>query len=184
MELILALSSLVLALFAGAAASATTHTLPAGMTAVPLATITNDRDNSVSELALMLDDQAFVHGIYMETSSGRGHEPSKTSGQVYWIDGIESPDGVVLGQGQGVKAIFLRGMIEPHGDHGALVIRYLTNGVFKQYDECAVKLERLAPYDWQLVNAYDDHPIKLIQVRTWALGISTLANVCPGSRHA
>ena len=44
-----------------------------------------------------------------------------------------------------------------------------------------MKLKRVAPYDWQLVNAYDGHPIQLIQVRTWALGISTLANVCPGS---
>lgn len=174
-----ALSSLALALLAGTTTAAATQYLPPGMIAVPLATITNDRDDSVSRLELMLDDQAFVHGIYMETSGG-----AKTSGQVYWIDGIESPDGVVLGQGQGVKAIFLRGTIETQGDHGALVIKYLTNGLFKQYDECAVKLERVAPYDWQLVNAYDDHPIKLIEVQTWALGISTLANVCPGSRHA
>jgi hypothetical protein len=184
MKPICALSSLAIALFAGAAASATTRTLPAGMTAVPLAVVTNDRDNSVSELALMLDDQAFVHGIYMETTSGEGDGPSGTSGQVYWLDGIESRNGVVLGQGQGVKAIFLRGMIEPQGDHGALVIKYLSNGIFKSYDECAVKLERLGPYDWQLVNAYDDRPITLIEVRTWALGISTLGNVCPGSGHA
>ena len=184
MQAIYVLCSLALALSTGAAVSATTQSLPAGMTAVPLATITNDRDSSVSKLELMLDDQAFVHGIYMETSAGAGGGPAKTSGQVYWIDGIESPDGVVLGQGQGVKAIFLRGMIETQGDHGALVIKYLTNGLFKQYDECAVKLQRLAPYDWQLVNAYNDHPIKLIQVQTWALGISTIANVCPGSGHA
>ncbi|HET9818891.1 MAG TPA: hypothetical protein VFP92_06990 [Rhodanobacteraceae bacterium] len=184
MKLICALSSLAIALFVGGAAAATTRTLPEGMTAVPLAVVTNDRDSSVSELALMLDDQAFVHGIYMETTSGRDGERSKASGQVYWLDGIESRDGVVLGQGQGVKAIFLRGMIEPQGDHGTLVIKYLSNGIFRNYDECAVKLERVAPYDWQLVNAYDDRPITLIQVRTWALGISTLGNVCPGSGHA
>lgn len=179
MKLVTASSFLTLALLAGATGAATTQQLPPGMTAVPLATITNDRDTSISQLALMLDDQAFVHGLYMETRGG-----NKTSRQVYWIDGIESRDGVVLGQGQGVKAIFLRGMIETQGDHGALTIKYLSNGLFKKYHECAVKLERVAPYDWQLVNAYDDHPIKLIQVQTWALGISTLANVCPGDRHA
>lgn len=173
-----ALSTLVPVLLA-CVGIATAQQLPPGMTAVPLAMITNDRDSSVSTMALMLDNQAFVHGIYMETSGGE-----KMSGQVYWIDGIESRDGVVLGQGQGVKAIFLRGRIQSQGDHGALVIRYLTNGLFRKYDECAVKLERVAPYDWQLVNAYDNHPIKLIKLQTWALGISTLANVCPGSRHA
>ena len=179
MKPICALYCLVLALYAGSAGATATQNLPPGMTAVPLATITNDRDNSISELALMLDDQAFVHGIYMKT---RGDE--ETSRQVYWINGIESRDGVVLGQGQGVKAIFLRGSIEAQGDRGELIIKYLSNGLFGKYDECAVRLERVAPYAWQLVNAYDDRPIKLVQVRTWALGISTLANVCPGARQA
>ena len=176
------LVSLLLASFTGIAACGATPPLPDGMTAVPLATITNDRDGSISEMALMLDDQAFVHGIYMQTTTAAGAPPA--SAQVYWLDGIESRDGVVLGQGQGVKAIFLQGMIEPQGGHGALVIKYLANGIFRKYDQCSVRLQRVAPYDWQLVNAYDGHPIKLIQVRTWALGISTIANVCPDSASA
>lgn len=180
MNLARTLAAVLLAAFAGTAAEAASPSLPAGMTAVPLAVITNDRDSSVSKLELMLDDQAFVHGIYMETSDG-GDGPGAASGQVYWINGIESRNGVVVGQGQGVEAIFLRGMLRPQGDHGLLVIRYLTNGLFKRYDECSVRLQRRAPYDWQLVNAYDGQPIKLIQVRTWAFGISTIANVCPGS---
>jgi hypothetical protein len=32
-----------------------------------------------------------------------------------------------------------------------------------------------------LVNACDGQPIERIKVETWALGISTLANVCPNT---
>lgn len=173
------LTALVLALASTAALSAPTEILPPGMTAVPLATITNDRDASVSHLELMLNASATVRGIYVETSAMEDSGSLKTWGRVYWLKNIESGNGVVLGEGQGVKAIFLRGAIKAHGDDGVLIIKYLTNGIFKHYAECRAILKRLRPYDWQLVNAYDGHPIKHIQVRTWMLGIETIGNVCP-----
>lgn len=166
-----------LALLSSTAAFATS--LPAGITAVPLAAITNDRDTSVSNIELMLDGHAQVRGIYLETRDNKTSEPVLAKGRVYPLTGIESRDGVVLGQGQGVKAIFLRGEIEAQAGRGSLVIRYLTNGIFKHYSECRVNLERLGPDQWQLVNAYDGQPVEHIEVQTWALGISTLANVCP-----
>lgn len=146
---------------------------------MPLAAITNDRDAGVSHLNLMLNDEATVRGIYLATSDPGNKEHSDTSGQVYWLQGIESRDGVVLGQGQGIEAIFLRGTIPPRGDRADLVIRYLSNGVLRHFAECRIGLQRLGPYNWQRVNAYTGVPIKSIQVRTWMLGISTLANVCP-----
>jgi hypothetical protein len=167
------------AVLMGTAASAAAVPIPAGMTVVPLAAITNDRDNSVSEIELMLNDKAVVSGIYLETTAGGKGERSQGSGRVYPLSGIESRKGVVLGQGRGVKAILLRGDIEPRGDTGSLVITYLTNGLFRHYAECRVGLERLGPRHWQLVNVYDDRPVEHIEVRTWALGISTLGNVCP-----
>lgn len=158
---------------------ATAASLPDGVTAVPLAAITNDRDATVSNIELMLGDEGAVRGIYLATRTSADADPSQASGQVYPLAGIESEDGVVLGQGQGVKAILLRGTIPPQGDHGSLVIRYLTNGIFKHYAQCRVELKRLAPGDWQLVNAYNGQTVKHIEVQTWALGISTIANVCP-----
>jgi hypothetical protein len=153
--------------------------LPDGVTAVPLAAITNDRDSSVSNIELMLSDDGDVRGIYLATRANAAVDPSQASGQVYPLAGIESEDGVVLGQGKGVKAILLRGTIAPQSDHGSLVIRYLTNGVFKHYAQCRVELKRSAPGDWQLVNAYNGQPVKHIEVQTWALGISTIGNICP-----
>lgn len=160
-------------------ASASVTPLPVGVTAVPLASITNDRDTSVSDIKLMLSDQGSVRGIYLETRASAQADPAQGSSQVYPLAGIESADGVVLGQGQGVKAIFLKGDIPPQGDRGSLVIRYLANGVFHHYKECRIGLQRLGPDDWQLVNAYNGRPITHIEVQTWALGISTIGNVCP-----
>jgi hypothetical protein len=129
---------------------------------------------------LMVSD-ATVSGIYMETSANAESGPADAKSQVYPLAGIESHDGVVLGQGQGVKAIFLRGSIASQDGRGSLTIRYLTNGVFRHWAECRIDLQKLGPHHWQLVNAYDGQPIERIKVETWALGISTLANVCPNT---
>lgn len=165
--------------FAFAAATPAAAALPAGVTAVPLASITNDRDSSISDIKLMVNDAGAVRGIYLETRASAASDPALAKAQVYPLAGIESRDGVVLGQGQGVKAIFLKGEIPPQGDRGSLVIRYLANGVFRHFKECRIGLERLGADDWQLVNAYDGRPITHIEVQTWALGISTIGNVCP-----
>lgn len=180
MKSILLASAFFFAALIGATALAAAAPLPTGLTAVPLAVVTNDRDTSVSSLELMLDDQAIVRGIYMETRADADGSPS-ASGRIYPLAQIESGNGVVLGQGQGVKAIFLRGTIASRDGDGSLVIRYLTNGVFKRYAECRIELQRMGPDRWRLVNAYDGRPIERIKVRTWALGISTVANVCPGT---
>ena len=169
------------ALLAGASGVAGAASPPAGFTTVPLAVVTNDRDATVSRLQLMLDPADGVRGIYLDTSAAAGETALADSGRVYPLAAIETGKGVVLGQGQGVKAIFLRGKIGATDGHGTLVIRYLTNGVFRHFAECSIDLERVAPDHWQLVNAYDGRPIEQMKVQTWALGISTIANVCPGT---
>lgn len=154
---------------------------PAGMTTVPLATITNDRNAGVSTIYAMLNDQAVFRGIYVTTTSATNKSDSR-QGEVYWLSAIENDKngkGVVLGQGQGVEAIYLRGHINSQKGRGTLVIEYLANGLFWSYDQCRIGLKRVAPYNWQLVNDDNDQPITKIKVQTWALGISTLTNVCP-----
>lgn len=167
------------ALVASTSAATTTPAVPVGMIAVPLAAITNDRDTSVSRIELVLDDASMVRGIYVETRASKSADGSHATGKMYPLASIETAKGVVLGQGQGVKAILLRGKIASRDGTGTLVIRYLSNGLFHHYKECRVNLERVGPNDWQLLNAYDGHEVKQIRVKTWALGISTLVNVCP-----
>lgn len=172
---------LAAALCAGTAGMAGATSPPVGFTTVPLAVVTNDRDATVSRLQLMLGPADGVRGIYLDTSAAAGEAALADSGRVYPLAAIETGKGVVLGQGQGVKAIYLRGTIGSTDGHGTLVIRYLTNGVFRHFAECSIDLQRVAPDRWQLINAYDGRPIEQMQVRTWALGISTIANVCPGT---
>lgn len=172
---------LALGLLTGVALPLGAASLPEGVMAVPLAAITNDRDESVSEIELMLSEQDMVRGIYIATRDSALAAPDEAQGQVITLAAIETSEGVVVGQGQGVKAILLRGKIEPVGGNGTLVIRYLTNGIFRRYAECRIHLRYEGQDRWQLVNAYDGAPVSHIEVKTWALGISTLANVCPTS---
>ncbi|MGH8191111.1 MAG: hypothetical protein ACREP2_06665 [Rhodanobacteraceae bacterium] len=152
--------------------------LPAGMTAVPLVAITNDRDTSISEIQLMLGPQKLVRGLYIATYDNE-RDPGKSEGQVIPLASLEDPEGAVVGQGRGVKAILLKGKIEPKAGSGTLEIKYITDGLFGRYSECEVHLRKTGPDQWQLINAYTHGKIRHIHVKTWALGISTLENVCP-----
>ncbi len=172
------LSSFVATAVVCVAGAAVAARLPSGMVTRRLATITNDRDKTVSYLDLMLSAQGVVKGLYLQTSADSNSAPPESSGQVYWLQQIESRDGVVLGQGKGVKAILLQGTIEPTGGHGSLVIRYLTNGVFKRYAACPVTLRREPDGNWELINVDDGHAFDQIHVRTWMLGISSLTHIC------
>ncbi|MGH8153063.1 MAG: hypothetical protein ACREPF_10085 [Rhodanobacteraceae bacterium] len=178
MKRILSCSMLAAALALGSALPVGAVPLPAGMTAVPLVAITNDRDTSISEIELMLGPHKLVRGLYIATYD-KNHEPDRARGQVIPLANLEDPEGAVVGQGQGVKAILLHGKIEPKVGNGTLAIKYITNGVFRRYSECKIQLRRIGPESWQLVNAYTDGKIEHIHVKTWALGISTLENVCP-----
>lgn len=163
----------------GVAAPAEIPVPPSGITSLPLAGITNDRDTSVSRLDLMLDEHSDVSGIYMETRVPGGPVGAERDAHVYPLESLEGPEGIVLGQGRGVKAILLKGSIDSRAGRGSLVVRYLTNGVLMTYRECELGLQRSQDRDWHLVNAYDGRLVTQIEVRTWMLGISTLKNVCP-----
>lgn len=179
---------LKLSIVLGALLSATTFTgvraLPPNVHVVPLAGITNDRDASVSYLKLMVSQRDAVRGIYVETRVPGKPADTSDSGEgisdgAFWLKDIESGDGVVLGKGQGVKAILLRGTIDSRAGKGHLTIKYLTNGLLMRYSQCKVGLKRSGADKWELVNAYDGKRITDIKVKTWWLGISTLQNVCP-----
>lgn len=177
-----ALSLLPAAVLAiGAALPVRAVPLPPGTTTVPLVAITNDRDTSISEIELMLGPRKLVRGLYIETYDDK-HQPAKERGQVIPLASLETPEGAVVGQGQGVKAILLKGQIQPEAGNGTLDIRYLANGLSRRYEQCTVHLRHVEPDQWRLVNAYDWSTVAHIHVKTWALGISTLENLCPTGR--
>ena len=70
-------------------ASAKVTELPSDIVVAPLAGIVNDRDKSISHLDLMLDRQAVVRGIYMETrvpqkKGVRVEADELVDARVYW----------------------------------------------------------------------------------------------------
>ncbi|HKJ09385.1 MAG TPA: hypothetical protein VKA76_09890 [Gammaproteobacteria bacterium] len=165
-------------------AAASVRALPPHVHVVPLAGITNDRDTSVSYLKLMVGQRDAVRGIYVETrvagkSADTGNSGEGIRNGAFWLKDIESGDGVVLGKGQGVKAILLQGTIDSRAGKGHLTIKYLANGLLMHYRQCKVGLKKSGGHKWELVNAYDGKRITDIKVKTWWLGISTLQNVCP-----
>ena len=171
-----------LSLVTGAHAFAKSE-LPPGSKLIPLAEISNDRDQSISFLNLVVNKQDRVAGVFLitkvpgkDTKGGSFRTVSKIN---YSLSKIESKEGVVLGQGQGVKAILLQGRINSPAGRGNLKIEYLSNGLLMRYNHCNVDLRRLHFDDWRLINAYNGKPIKRINVKTWFLGISTLQHVCP-----
>lgn len=178
----LLLSIAVGAMCAGAACVASAVPLPSGLSSIPLANITNDRNPDVNQLNLMVTAQGIVRGLFVMTNPDPEAHPSEAKGEVYWLKELESPDGAVLSEGQGVKAIILHGRVAAAENAGSLTIRYVKNGIFKNYEACKVNLQKLAPDRWRLVNAYDGHPVQQIVIKTWAFGISTLQNVCPAEK--
>ncbi|APZ42471.1 hypothetical protein [Acidihalobacter ferrooxydans] len=159
----------------GGVAHAVEHTLPKDITSVPLASISNDRDKSISYLNLMLGPQYNVRGIFVRTKL----DHHIVSTDVYPLHKIETKKGIVLGHGQGVEAILLRGKINSTDGYGSLIIKYINNGLFHTYKQCKIDLTRTAPTKWQLINAYNGDAVTHIAVKTWLLGISTLTHVCP-----
>lgn len=156
-----------------------------GVKTIELATITNDRDTSLNILNLVVNKKSQVLGLLLVTKV-----PAKENGQKkyrvtkkidYPVKKIESKNGIVLGQGQGVKAILMNGKINSDRGSGQLKIKYLSNGLLMHYNSCNIKLQKQTNDSWALVNAYNGKVIKNINVKTWFLGISTLQNVCPKS---
>lgn len=179
----IALLALGLVISSGSMAAVPDAAISFGMDAAKLATITNDRNASLSTLYVVIDDHGVLRGVYIRTIS-RTHEKAEPQGAIYWLDAIEQGNGVVVGQGQGVDAIYLSGNYKPGNQRGSLVIRYLTNGIFWTYDTCQMHL-RQTGNAWQLVNSYTGRPIRHIRVDTWALGIlvfrSSSQNVLQGA---
>lgn len=171
--------------FLSTAAFARVDSLPPNVDVVPLAGITNDRDSNVSYLNLMLGEGNAVRGIYVQTRAPARQSNDNgdigANGGAFSLAQIESDNGVVLRAAAGRKVILLRGTIDSRVGKGSLTIKYLTNGLSMSYSQCKVGLKKSGPRQWKLINAYDGKPIDAIEIKTWWLGISTLANVCPGS---
>lgn len=144
---------------------------------VPLARIVNDRNSNVSYLNLMVSRDDAVRGIYVQ---GHGSAEGRGNG-AFWLRDIQGEKGVVLRKAQGRKVISLRGTIDSRAGKGSLVITYLHNGLLMSYSRCKLGIRKSGRRDWKLINAYNGNEVTDIEIKTWWLGIATLASVCPAT---
>jgi hypothetical protein len=152
--------------------------MAASTVASPLATITNSRNHDVSQLSAIVDAQATVQAIGFDTLHNDQNPPTRTSLR-FPMSAISQGSGIVLDSEDGHKAILLRGQIDSAAGRGMLVISYLNNGLFGSFTDCNINAIRGNDGVWHLQNAYNQQIVQSAHVVTYALGISTIQNICP-----
>jgi hypothetical protein len=139
-----------------------------------LVTISNDRSAVTNDLDLVLDASATVHGIaYLTNDAG------KIAEQDFPLSDLGTPDGAVLVEEQGVKALQLMGHIDMASGTGHLVIHYVNNGLTGVYKDCKADVARESTGLWHMINAYTKTPITNAKIITSSFGISTIQGICP-----
>jgi hypothetical protein len=160
-------------LFSALVAGAWVHASP---TLDQLATVSNDRNADVSMLSLEVENNGTVDGLYFSTKHA---DTGQTTHTEFPLSQIQSADGVVLDGDATHKVFILQGTIDAQKGSGLLTVKYLANGLTGEYQQCGgIKLQRAQDQKWSLFN-YKNQPLTKIEVVTWALGISTVQNVCP-----
>ncbi|MGH8319225.1 MAG: hypothetical protein ACREUL_14820 [Steroidobacteraceae bacterium] len=165
MRYLLICALLALALAQARAATATNVTFQ------PLASITNDRNADLQSLGVLLDAGQVV-GLRFDTINGSDPHQSDFS-----IDDMKT--GAVLDGDAKHEAIVLRGSIDSTAGKAALVVTYLSNGLFGKRRDCRADMVRDEAGQWHIVNIYDHQRVDHLVVQTWTLGISTIEGICP-----
>lgn len=145
-------------------------------TVSPLATITNDRNKDVSHISTAFDGAQNLVGLLFQT---RHADTGKETSDEFSLAQISA--GAVLDGDADHKVFILQGDIDGSKATNTLVVRYLSNGLTGSYDSCKVNLNKVNG-QWAMVNYYTHKTITSIVVRTWALGIAEVENVCPANK--
>ena len=145
--------------------------LPPDLKLEKLVNIMSDLNSDTSELSVALDTSNRIQGIDF-------YNGNPATDHYFTLAEIEADKGVVLDTEQGHAAILLQGTIDLESASDTLTVSYLANGLFDIYDKCQIVFERATNGDWQLMNAYTHELVTEIDVKTWKLGITTLAGIC------
>lgn len=138
-----------------------------------LLTISNDRGTDYNVLSGMVDDRNNLTGVDFANFTG-GHS---SGSKQYPANQIGTSNGVVLVNEQGVDALILRGKI--NGGEADLVVRFIFNGLSKEYHECKVTGVRGTDNVWHMKNAYTGKMVDKAKLITYSIGIKTIDGICP-----
>ncbi|HQU17370.1 MAG: hypothetical protein B7Z66_09235 [Chromatiales bacterium 21-64-14] len=151
---------------------------PAPTQTLQIASIANDHDSSVSNLGLTIAADGHVLGISIVTNYPNPNGPARIVRRAYPLQRLEDAQGIVLTHQRGLDFITLRGRIDQKSDRGNLVIRYLSNAIFRTYHQCRIELQRDNQGGWHLVDPHNGKTVPRLYVKTWMLGISTIDPLC------
>jgi hypothetical protein len=154
-------------------------TLPPNSHLQDIATITNSRDASSAVLSIILGPKDEVLGVYDVYSMNDGS--GEVTRRVLTLSQIASSNGASLYEENGLTIFILQGSLDASGGSASLEIRYLANGLTRNYDSCRINAKRSPQGTWSLINAYDGRVVTEARARAWKLGIKTIENVCPTS---
>jgi hypothetical protein len=172
---------LLLASIAGADTSGSPLSpVPPGLKLQEIVMISSDRTAEISQLSVALDSSDRPQGVQLWTHlSSTGQPTAATRKLFYPVNAIASKDGVILDKEGSHIAIILKGTISEHSVSDLLTLEYLSNGLWDTYESCEMVLEKSANApEWQLLNRTTKLPVKSIFVKSWSLGITTLAGIC------
>lgn len=141
----------------------------------PLASITNDRNEDVQNLGILLVAGQVV-GLRFDTVNGR--HPHQSYFSLHEMD-----RGAVLDGDAKHKAIVMQGHIDSTAGNADLDVTYLSNGLLGKHKDCRAGLVRDEAGRWHIVNTYDHKRVEHLFVRTRKLGILTIEGICPSGNR-
>lgn len=139
-----------------------------------LARITNDRDNRMSRMSLMVAKGEQVVGLFNELRDPNGKDESST----YTLAQLVSRKGVVLERQSGRDVIVLQATFDASGTRANMNVNYLTNGLLGRYKTCRLTMSRDSAGRWQLTNPVTGREVRDVRVVTHSLGVSRLEGAC------
>jgi hypothetical protein len=137
----------------------------------PLASITNDRNEHLQRLGVLLDAGKVV-GLRFDTINGSN--PNKKD---FSIDDMKT--GAVLEGNAQHQTLVLHGSVDSIAGSADLIITYVSNVVFGEHKHCRASMMRDKSGQWHIVNNYEHKLVDHLFVKTRVFGISTIEGICP-----
>ncbi|HEY8278881.1 MAG TPA: hypothetical protein VIH99_04615 [Bdellovibrionota bacterium] len=153
---------------------------PPGYALQKMLTLSNDRDAYLYHMHLMVPQNGMPAGLFVAEQAPNNADD--LNGKPFWLNEIESRDGVVLLEGEGRKVLLMQGLLNRTTKEGRFHLKYLANGLSMKYESCDFILRNNAGKYW-VQNAYTGEKVEKIHVVTYFLGISTLQGVCPKQKE-
>ena len=140
-----------------------------------LAKVTSDRDGSVSRLVAVLDSIGQLQAIRFDT---KNQNTQKTTSESFSMKQIASPQGVVLVESSGYKALILKGNVDSKSGTGKFTVNYLADAFQNNYVSCHALVQRSKEGKWEIIDTASKKQIDELYIQSHMTGITTIKGIC------